>query len=122
MSSVTDLVLIIPASAWRGHADQIDLCVPERAVAVRFADLFESFPRSPDFSPVPVQDNGTKNSGATVFHLGVNHMATGFVEALRAEPWPPGTVLYLQHEDDDEPAVTVWTRQGVQECGEASHA
>jgi hypothetical protein len=95
MSVVTDVVFV----------------TPDREAGARFAEIFESFTHGRRDTPgvaVPVEDNGTKISGTSVFHMGVNYLHWKFAEAVRAENWPAGTVLYVYGEDDDAPRVTVW--------------
>lgn len=95
MSLITDVVFV----------------TPDRAAGARFSEIFESLKhgrRDTWESAVPVECNGTKISGTTVFHMGVNYLNLDFAALVEAEKFPAGTVLYVYHEEADEPEVTVW--------------
>jgi hypothetical protein len=95
MSVVTDVVFV----------------TPDREAAKRFEDIFERFPHGRwdnTWRPAQSESDGTKISGTCVYHLGVNYLHWKFAEAVRAQNWPAGTVLYVYDEDDDAPRVTVW--------------
>jgi hypothetical protein len=87
MSCVTDIVFV---SCGMGVKD-------------RFQNIFiDKYDRYKDpWIPQPAEDGGNKVSGALVFHLGVNYANVELLEALRNEPWPPGTVLWINPEDGD---------------------
>lgn len=98
MSLVTDVVFVTPTWVKQGEAGK------------RFQELFATlYTRYTNrWIPQPAEDGGTKVSGATVFHLGVNYMDTELKEALIAGPWPKGTVLYIDEDDSDYPEVHTW--------------
>lgn len=98
MGYVTDIVFITPSFSYKHKATE------------RFQELFRLYyTRYKDpYIPSPVEDNGTKASMIVVFHLGVNYADFELLEALRNEPWPAGSVLYIDGENDDSPVIKTW--------------
>lgn len=103
MSLVTDLVFVTPT----------------REASERFADLYELSTTMRDghdltgryeypWRPTCMKANGPKGAGSYVYYIGVNYISLDLADELKAEPFPPGTVLYLFHEYDDEPRVHTW--------------
>lgn len=95
------------------------VCVfPDTRDSARFADLFEQYghgffgstPNQNFWRPEPVACNGSKHSGTTVYHMGINQVNFDLLKALEAQDWSPGTVLYYFHGDLDDtvPRIKVW--------------
>lgn len=62
-----------------------------------------------------LDDNGNKCAPLTVFHLGLNYLNQELIEALEAEKWHTGTLLYIGGEcytepwtGEERPRITVW--------------
>jgi len=105
VSTITDVVFVIPAT-FNGHAD-------------RFADIFERYPigffggGTEAYRPEPVENTGTRASNSIVFHIAVNRLNLGVLDAIQAESWPRGTVLSYQTDEYDRyPTVIVWGEDG----------
>jgi hypothetical protein len=58
--------------------------------------------------PPPMEDNGTKVTGVVVFFMGVNYADWEWMEAIRNEPWPKGTVLYMDGDGHEETEIKTW--------------
>ena len=69
----------------------------------------------PSLAPKKLDDNGNKAAPLTVFHLGLNYLNPELVEALEAEKWHTGTLLYIGGEcytdiwsGEERPRIAVW--------------
>lgn len=98
MSVVTDVVFVTSKYVKSGAAI--------KRFQELYATLYTRYGLGQEIDPV--EDNGTKSSGIAVFHLGINYMDYELLEALRNEPWPKGTVLYVGEEDSDGPEIKTW--------------
>lgn len=86
MSVATDIVFVTD-----GHS-----------VAGRFATIA----RQHGIEAERAEACGPNASGTAVFHLCVDY-AAGFIVALRAEPWPDATVLWINEEVMASPEVRI---------------
>ena len=92
MSYVTDLTVIFP--------DWDD--------AKRFEALYRD---ETSYDLTPLESDGTKVPGNYVYTFGLNYIldrAPHLLDILEKGPWARGTVLYVCHEEDDYPTVTVF--------------
>lgn len=120
MSSVTDLVMILPAL--RQASDRWVWKGPE-GLRTQFEDLFEQFH---DYRPRPVEVSPTPGKGwyADVYLIGVNYLNWDFPDAMEKLEWPPGTTLYLCHENGSPMVLQLGENSGSryldqgQACGE----
>lgn len=94
MSVVTDVVFV---TEYHSEAEQFQQLV--RTLYTHYSD--------PPYIPHPVEGSGPKVSGAIVFHHGFNYMDQELREALREHPWRPGTVLWMQGEEEIGPEIHV---------------
>jgi hypothetical protein len=91
VSSVTDLVMVIPfeymppGSKYQKYADQ-------------FEDVFEQMQ---GWRPREITDSPASPKGwmSNVYVAGVNYLNWDISEAMEKLDWPPGTTLYLCYED-----------------------
>lgn len=105
MSSVTDLVFITPDIDWDNDG-------PDRC------PRFEEILGRHNLSCPPVEDHGRKVPHTAVYYVGgLNHIDQDVIDDIKAVDWPAGSVLYVHHEQDSTPSVTVF---GIAE--EARHA
>lgn len=87
MSFVTDLVFILPGT----------VSTDDTVHRARFEASFEAAHGRP-IEPAP--GGGTKVMDATVYAAGVNYLSWDWVDVLRAQDWPTGTLLWLHPEGD----------------------
>jgi hypothetical protein len=97
MSNVTDVVFVTPTHLDGGKS------------AERFKDIITDFYTrySSPYCPPPVEDNGTRPSNTTVFHMAINYMDEELADALLREPWQEGTVVYIRKEIS-VPEIKTW--------------
>lgn len=97
MSSVTDLVFITPEEEWDSE-EYVSRCRRFEEIVTRYG-----------YSCWPVEDHGTKCPSTAVYFVGgVNYLDHDLVAQIEATNWPTGTVLYVHHEHDSTPRVTVF--------------
>lgn len=100
MSNVSDLVFITPGTDW-DEEEYVNRCLRFEAMVTRYG-----------YNCVPAQDHGSKVSDTAVYYVGgINYLDLDLVAEIKTAGWPRGTVLYVHHEQDSEPQVTVFGRQ-----------
>lgn len=69
----------------------------------------------PSVEPKELEDHGNKGAPMYVFHLGLNYLNQELIDALEAERWHTGTLLYIGGEcytepwtGEERPRITVW--------------
>jgi hypothetical protein len=95
VSSVTDLVMILP-TLWQ--ASDRWVLKGRQAIRDQFEDLFEEMQ---GWRPIAVTESpySPKGWSSDVYVAGVNYFNWDIPEAVQKLDWPPGTVLYLCHEN-----------------------
>lgn len=83
MSFVTDLVFILP---WAPADDQAN------------QERFEASFREAHGWEIAPQEGAGKFMATEVYIAGVNHIDWRWVDSIRAQQWPEGTVLWLHPE------------------------
>lgn len=78
------------------------LANPTRDDRQRFEDLVQ---RYAEFTPEAVDPQGPNFTGLAVYHLGLDFADPALIEALMVGPWPHGSTLRIESEDDDAVAV-----------------
>lgn len=97
MSLVADLVFITKETDW--DSDEIVSRCPQ----------FEDMVRRYGYRCEPAMDTGTKETRTAVYFVGgVNYLSHDLITEIEAVDWPAGTVLYVHHEQDHTPNVTVF--------------
>lgn len=61
----------------------------------------------------PTEQDGPKYGPGEVYYHGFNHIDQELLDALRSEPWPPDTVLWIYEEICNGPEVWVG---GIRVC------
>jgi hypothetical protein len=89
--------------------DVVFVC-SDQVIAERYQEIVHTlYTRMEDYTPYPVTDNGPAISGVIVFHNGYNYADSALLHALRTEPWPPETMLWIEGENDMTPEIRVGT-------------
>lgn len=94
MSYVTTVLL---ATQWSGPA------------ARRFEQIVrEKYDRyDTPYEVTPTEQDGPKYGPGEVYYYGFNYAGPDLLDALRTEPWPDDTVLWIYGEDHDGPEIYV---------------
>lgn len=97
MSHVTDVIFITPKHLGNG----------QERFEVLFKEHYTRYGPGTECPP-PIEENFGRVSGTVVFHMAVNYADWEWLEAIRNEPWPKGTVLYMDGDGHEETEVKTW--------------
>lgn len=59
----------------------------------------------------PTEQDGPKYGPGEVYYYGFNYLDQQVLDALHAEPWPPGTVVWIYDEFKEGPEIRVGTQE-----------
>ena len=110
MSSVTDMVMVIPLE-WIPQ----DILGGNPNKYKRYSDQFEAvFEEMQGWKPQEITDSpaSPKQWMSSVYVAGVNYFNWDIPQALEKLPWPPGTTLYLCHEDGSPTVYQLGEKSG----------